>query len=339
MTPFRYRIFRPVLAVLALAAGLLAIALPAAAQDAFTVRLQTIEDRKAVSATVESVDVVPARARIGGTVRDLSVDEGSQTEAGQVIARVDDPKLPLRRATLDARIESLKAQAELAKLDLDRARELRKTGAISQARLDEAETNMSVVTRNLAAMRAERQVVVEELTEGEVLAPAAGRVLKVHVTDGTVIMPGEPVATIARDTYILRMELPERHARFLKVGDKVLVGARGLEVPAPDDAGLTEGRVRQVYPELQDGRVIADVDVSGLGDYFVGERTRVYVSTGERETYVVPPEYLIHRFGLTFVKLKKGGEAVVVPGQPAEGGVEILSGLTDGDVIVRPESG
>ena len=43
-----------------------------------------------------------------------------------------------------------------------------------------------------------------------------------------------------------------------------------------------EGRVRLVYPEIQGGRVIADVEVAGLGDYFVGERTRVYVADGER---------------------------------------------------------
>ncbi len=61
----------------------------------------------------------------------------------------------------------------------------------------------------------------------------------------------------------------------MRAGDAVLIGARG---PATDDRGtLRQGRVRLVYPEIQGGRVIADVEVEGLGDYFVGERTRVYV--------------------------------------------------------------
>ena len=46
--------------------------------------------------------------------------------------------------------------------------------------------------------------------------------------------------------------------------------------------------MRIVYPEIQGGRVVADVDVSGLGDYFVGERTRVYIDAGKRRAIVVP---------------------------------------------------
>ena len=34
--------------------------------------------------------------------------------------------------------------------------------------------------------------------------------------------------------------------------------------------------------------MIADVDVEGLGDYFVGERTRVYVTTGKRDAILAP---------------------------------------------------
>jgi membrane fusion protein, multidrug efflux system len=70
--------------------------------------------------------------------------------------------------------------------------------------------------------------------------------------------------------------LPERHARFMRAGDAVQIGARGLE----DEGAKREGRVRLVYPEIEGGRVIADVEVPALGDYFVGERTRVYVNTG-----------------------------------------------------------
>ncbi|MCW8971537.1 MAG: efflux RND transporter periplasmic adaptor subunit, partial [Rhodospirillales bacterium] len=298
----------------------------AQAADSFAVSLKTIEDRKAVFATVESVDTVMARARIGGTVNSLSVDEGSKVDAGQKIADVDDPKLRIEMAAVDARISSLQAQLKLANTDYQRAQKLRKSGAASEARLDESRTGLDVAERSLAAMQAERAVIVQRRNEGAILAPVAGRVLKVHITDGSVIMPGEPVATIAQETYILRMHLPERHARFLSIGDRVLVGARGLDAPGMDQSGLTEGRVLLVYPELSQGRVVADIEVDGLGDFFVGERTRVYVSTGTRDAYVIPPDFVFHRFGLAYVKLENGGEAVVVPGLPVEGGVEILSG-------------
>mgnify|MGYP000379643152 CR=1 FL=1 len=115
----------------------------------------------------------------------------------------------------------------------------------------------------------------------------------------------------------------------------MLIGARGLEETAL--AATREGRVRIVYPEIQGGRVIADVDVSGLGDYFVGERTRVYVEAGKRKALVAPAAYVYRRAAVHYVRLADGDEVVVQPGaQHDDGTVEILSGLVDGDRIVAP---
>lgn len=299
----------------------------------FTVQPREVEDRKAVFATVESIDRSLARSRIQGTVERLEVDEGSQVAAGELIARVEDPKLRLEAAALDSRIESARAEVKLARIELDRMSTLRSKGTVSQSVLDSAETSLSVATGKLAALKAERELVAERQAEGDVLAPADGRILQVEVTEGQVVLPGETIAVLAGESYILRLQLPERHARFMQAGDSVLVGARGLEV---GDGGLREGRVRQVYPELERGRVIADVDVTGLGDYFVGERTRVLVATGSRRTFVVPAAYVYRRFGVAYVRLKDVGEVVMQPGRRTADGLEVLAGLKAGDVLLPP---
>ncbi len=303
------------------------------AQAEFRVTVSELDDRKAVFGTVQSVDVVAARARIGGTTRGLAVDEGSAVTAGEVIATVEDPKLGLQMASLDARIRALDAQRKLAQTELDRMRTLRASGTISQARLEEAQTNLNVVTGNRAALVAERAVLEEQMAEGAVLAPATGRVLRVQVTEGVVVMPGEPVAIIAAERYVLRIELPERHARFIREGDEVLIGERGL---APGDADSQhKGIITQVYPEMSHGRVIADVEATGLGDYFVGERTRVHVATGKRETILVPAELIHQRYGVAFVLVKGEGEVMVQPGQRLGDEIEILSGLKPGDILLQ----
>jgi RND family efflux transporter MFP subunit len=304
---------------------------PAAAQD-LAVEVREIDDVKAVFGTVESVKTAPARARIGGTIGELEAVEGTRVAAGQKLARVDDPKLKLQIAALDAKIKSLESQRELAETELQRAKELRATGAATQARLDSAQTNVDVVRGSLAAALAERAVVVQQQNEGDIVAPVAGRVLRIKAINGTVVLPGETIVEIATDTYVLRISVPERHARFMRAGGRVLVGERGLG----EDQPLREGRIRLVYPEMRDGRVVADAEVAGLGDYFVGERTRVFVVAGTRRAIIVPPQYLIRRFGLAFVRLKSGGEVVVQTGQAVEAGVEILAGLEAGDVLVRP---
>ncbi len=315
----------PVLALLT------ACAVPAYADQ--IIRKTMVEDRKAVFAVVTSIDQTRARSRIGGTLRTLDVDEGSAVKAGQVIGRVWDDKLKLQLVALDARIKATSARRKLAGTQLDRVQKLRKKGTVSQATLDEANTNLDVVVAEIAALKAERAVIVQQLKEGEILAPSGGRVLNVLTTAGSVVNPGEVVAEIAADTYILRLSVPERHARHMQVGNTIAIGRRGL---ADGAAKQSEGTVRQVYPEITGGRVIADVAVPALGDYFVGERARVWISTGVRETYALPADYLINRFGLTYVRLKSGAEVVVQTGQILPGGVEILSGLTDGDEVVTP---
>ena len=315
-------------------AGFTLLATPAAATQEFTVKQQMVDDRKAVIATVESVHELQARARIDGTITALMVKEGDRVQSGDKIAVIADRKLAIRMQALQARYQSAEAELDKAKIDYGRAEELRKNGFATQARLDAARTSLDVATKSLEAAKAERQLVVQQTAEGAILAPGPGRVLKVPVAVGSVIMAGETVATLSQENYILRLELPERHARFLKAGDAVLVGSRGLENESTET--LHTGRVRLVYPEIKDGRVIADVVAPELGDYFVGERTRVYVSTGQRAALVIPQGYAYRRFGVSYVKLKSGAEVVVQMGMPTNDGIEVLSGLKVGDVVVKP---
>lgn len=285
-----------------------------------------VEDMKAVFATVETTDVTAARARIGGTVTRLSIDEGAAVKEGQAIAVIGDPKIGFRMDALAARVESMTSRKDLAATALARSRKLLKSGTIPRKRLDEAVSAFDVAERELKALQSEYALASRQRDEGVVRAPSAGRVTKVHVTQGAVILSGETVAIIAARGFILRLSLPERHARFIRVGDAVFVG----------DEDVRTGHVRQIYPEIRRGRVIADVAVAGLGDFFVGERIRVRISVGKRQTMVIPGDYLFQRYGLTFAILKGGDEIVVQSGVARRGGVEILSGLRPGDELIRP---
>lgn len=316
------------------AVAILAAAVAPASAAETAVTRQAVEDRKAVIATVEPVHELLARARIGGTVTTLGAKEGDRVAAGDRIAVVADQKLLLQMQALQSRIQAQQAERDQAQIDFARAQELRRSGVGSQAALDQARTRLDVAERTLQALRADRQVIEQQSTEGAVLAPGAGRVLKVPVSEGSVVLPGETIASMAADNYILRLQLPERHARFMKAGDAILIGGRGLQPQEPET--LRHGRVALVYPQIDQGRVIADVEVEGLGDYFVGERTRVYVATGTREALVIPEEYVYRRYGVSYAKLKDGTEVAIQVGLPVEGGIEILSGLHEGDRVVTP---
>ena len=94
---------------------------------------------------------------------------------------------------------------------------------------------------------------------------------------------------IAQQNFKLRLRVPERHARFLKAGDKIRVD--GAEF---GDQSPKSGMIDLVYPQIEDGRVIADATVENLGEYFVGDRLRVWISGGERKAFVIPPDLRHH---------------------------------------------
>ncbi len=310
----------------------------------FVVEAKVIDDNKAVFATVESTDAIAARVRISGTVTDLTATEGDLVQEGAVIAVVKDPKIDLRIDAIDAQIRAAEREIANIKTEQERAQALFQRGSTTKARLDQINTQYDVAKSKLEASEAEKAVIVRQLEEGAVLAPQTGRVLDVAITVGSVVMPGEAVATIAKDHYILRLSLPERHARFLKTGDKVALAARGQDC---DKGCSRSGTIAKVYPQIANGRVLADATVEGLGDYFVGERILVRVSAGERSALLVPRDLVFTRFGVDFVTAKLADGALtdiaVQVGRShllgARMMTEVLSGIDEGDILVQPQGG
>ena len=321
-------------------AALLALTLPgfAHAEKIFTVRLSNVADQKAVFATVESPNVVPARTRIGGTLASLSVRQGDAVTQGKVIAVVADDKLLLQIRSLDAQIAGLQSELAQAQQDVVRAETLFRQGAGARLALDQARTRLDMATAAHRARSAERAMAQQNLDEGAVLAPVSGRIITVPLTKGSVVLSGDTAATIAEQPFMLRLRIPERHAMLLRIGDAVRIDSGQLG--AADGAS---GTITLVYPQIEEGRVVADARVTDIGNFFVGDRVRVWIAAGERPSYVVPESVLHTRFGLDFVRLRQTdgaivetpvqrGVAQVSPDFPD--GIEILSGLKAGDVLV-----
>lgn len=315
---------------------LLTCLLAAAPAGAETLALSatTVTEWKSVYGTVEARETVPARARIGGIVQSLSVTEGDTVTAGQEIAVVHDDKIAFQIAAYDAQIEALQAQLSTAQTDLERGQALVERGVITAQRLDQLRTSVDVLSGQITTIKAQRSIAEQQGAEGRVLAPGDGLVLTVPVTPGAVVMPGEPVATIGGGGVFLRLAVPERHAFALKEGAEIRITAQGT---------AAAGRIAKLYPQIANGRVVADVEVEGLETAFVNARVLVSLPVGERTALLVPRAAVTTRAGLDFVRVAEAGgevERAVVLGEPVmQDGtdfVEVLSGLAAGDEVVLP---
>jgi RND family efflux transporter MFP subunit len=290
----------------------------------------TVTEWKAVYGRIEPRDTVAARARIGGTLVELLVSEGETVAAGQRIATIHDDKIALQVTALDAERKALDAQLANAESELARGQALVEGGVVTEQRLGQLTTQVDVYRNQIAASEAQRQVLLEQEAEGDVLAPNAGLVLAVPVTRGAVLMPGEAVASIGSGGFFLRLAVPERHADLLE-------GGAVLGIEAGSEA--LSGRLSKIYPQIENGRVIADVEVDGLPTDFVDRRVLVRLPVGSREALMVPTDAVVSRSGLDFVTLAGGEgevERSVVLGITDGDLVEVVSGLVSGDTVVAP---
>lgn len=298
------------------------------------IKLQTVSipEMKAVYGQIQPRNSVLARARLGGTIARLNVTEGDVVKAGDVIAEVKDDKIDFQIKAVDAQLQGLSASMNDAQVELDRADRLVRSGATSTQRLDQLRTQLDVITNQVRQAEAQRSLLVQQSSEGAVLAPSDGRVIAVPVTRDAVVMAGETIATIAGGGFFLRLAIPERHAHELSQGAQIRIEAGGERL---------EGELVKIYPQIEGGRVTADVEVDGLDTDFVAARVLVELPVGSRQALLVPTTVLSNRAGIDFIAVREGDtvvERAVVAGKPleidGEEKIEILSGLAAGDVVV-----
>lgn len=297
--------------------------------EVLTLSPQPITEWKAVFGVVETRNRVPARARIGGTIQSLDVSEGDIVSAGQRIALITDSKLDFQLAAMDSQIQTLETRLKTAQTDFERGEELFGRGVITKQNLDQLTTQVHVLQGEIRTLESNRAVIAQRVTDGEVLAPEAGVVLSVPTSKGSVINPGEGIAIIGGGGVFLRLSVPERHASTLIEGETIDIG------------GGKTGLLAKVFPQIQGGRVLADVEVEDLDDRFIGRRVPVRLPVRERLALMVPQSAVKLFGGIDFVLIDIDGaplhRAVVLGAELERGGqvwFEVLTGLNAGDQVV-----
>ena len=156
--------------------------------------------------------------------------------------------------------------------------------------------------------------------------------LKADVPAGAVVTTGQSVVQVTAGEPLLRIEVPEAAGRSMRPGDIV-------QIDPADLPGVTAAAITQVYPSVTAGRVTADIKAAGLRADLVGQRVRVRIHAGDRSAIILPRRFVATRYGIDYVRvLDHAGKVSEVAVQTAPRSdpatLEVLSGLTEGDVVL-----
>lgn len=302
----------------------------AATAPGFVVQTVDAPSWQSVSAEIATVDQARAMARIPGILSVLTVKDGDYVKKGQVIGRIVDTQLGYQSGAYGAQAAAAQAQAVQAQTELSRTRFLYDNGVYSKARLEQAQTAASAASAQVRAARQQQSAVTAVAGQGVVVAPSSGRVLQADVPAGSAVAPGMSIATITSGPVVLRLSLPESLVGQVHVGSAVI---------ATSDNRSRHGTVIKVYPSVDSGYVRADATLPGLDGGLIGRRVAARVEAGTHPALLVPAKYVTTRFGIDYVDVRSAkGEIATVPVQTtpamAPGSVEILSGVSAGDVLV-----
>lgn len=191
---------KPALALIALStavfAGTPAMAAEPAGVPTIAVTASAASGVADFDGVLQPVRQATLNAQVGGNVLELRVKAGDRVRRGQPLVRIDDRDSRAGVARTDAAIIQAEAEARNAETALTRTRDLKKSGFVSQAAVDNAETQHQAARAALDQARAAKAQASVAQGNAEVVAPYDAIVSATHVEAGDLALPGRALVTL-----------------------------------------------------------------------------------------------------------------------------------------------
>jgi RND family efflux transporter MFP subunit len=316
---------------------------------------------------------VDVHAKVAGYIRTIYVDVGDHVKEGQTLAMLEIPELAAELAGADASVRRSQDEIRRAQSDVERAKSAHdaahsacarlqqasasRAGLVAQQELDDSrakdlEAEAQVASAQAALSAAQQQLQVAEANQKQysalsnysrITAPFAGVITNRYADTGALIAAGTsastqaiPVVRIAQISVLrLVLPIPESVAAQIHLGDPVKV-----HVPALNQD--IEGKVSRFADSLdmQTRTMQTEIDCQNReGRLIPGMYTESRLMLREKKNALAIPLEAVVRNGEDATVLAVDSQSIleerhVKLGLEDGSGVEVLSGLTDGDRVV-----
>ena len=272
--------------------------------------------------SLRSDESVTIRPEVSGRISEIGFREGQRVSKGTTLVRFD---ASVQRAEL----EQTEANLGLSKSRLERSRDLFTKGFISTQARDEAESNFKIAQANYDLSQA-------RLKKLEIKAPFSGIVGLRMVSIGDYVKDGQDIVNLEEiDPLKVDFRIPEIYLKQVAAGQALQITLDAF----PNQ--IFRGKVFAINPLVDtNGRsiVIRAMVQNTEARLRPGMFARVrLLFSDERDSVAVPEQSLIPVGDDQYLFKVVDGRAQrfkVEIGQRRDGQVEVLQGLTVGDVVV-----
>lgn len=297
---------------------------------AVPVRVAHVEPRRFADevmalGTLRANESVDLSSNVSEIIETVQFDDGQRVQKGDVL-------VTMYSTEEDALLNEARATAREAQTQYERARSLAKSGAASVSQLDEARRIADTAKARLAAMESRAKDLV-------LTAPFAGVIGLRNISAGTLVQPGDLIATLDDDSVMkLDFTVPSTFLSLLTPGAKI--AATSAAFPGKTFTGEVSSVSSRIDPVTRSVTVRAMIPNPDRS-LRPGLLMSVNLTAHERRSPGVPEGALLPSGRKQFVLVveESGGGLMaerreVEIGERRDGMVEILSGLESGERVV-----
>lgn len=287
----------------------------------------TVASMQTMPITIEALGTATANesvtitAQVTDTVQAVYFDDGEEVEAGKVLVQLNNQEEY-------ARIAELKANIDEAKRQYARIVDLRQSSAASEQLLDEQQARVK-------GLEAQLDIAQAQLRDLQVIAPFAGVLGVRSVSKGALVRPADVITTLD-DISVIKVDfsIAENHLASLAVGQQI--SATTTAYPNEFFSGTISHIDTRLDPISRAIKVRANIDNRDKR-LRPGMLMTIVVEKRVLNTLVLPEKTLVPVQDKQFVYLVENDVAIqkeVAIGERRPGKVQILSGISEGDVVI-----
>jgi RND family efflux transporter MFP subunit len=309
-----------------------------APEDLLTVRSGNLASGPVITGSIQPERRADLRAEISAVVLSVLKENGEGVKRGDLLVRLDDTSIRDSMTSAEAAARSAAQTFDQTEKQLQRLKTLRGSGMASMQQLEDTEIRRNNAQSDLVAAQARAVQARQQLQRTEVRAPFSGIISERKVSAGDTAQIGKELLKVV-DPTSMRFEgfVSADKIRSVKVGQPVMFRVNGY------DRQTFGGTVKRVDPAAnpttrQVEVLVGFVDstqprVSGL--YAEGR-----IEAGSSQTLMIPDAALVRSGDKAYtwrIQDNKLAKTSLVIGErdPRRGDFVVLSGLSDGDQVVR----
>ena len=161
----------------------------------------------------------------------------------------------------------------------------------------------------------------------------SGKVINVFKKQGELVRRGEAIARIGSGAYVIKLFVSEDDITKVNIGHEVVVNMNTY----PDET--FPAKITNIYPgfDQTEQSYVVEAQFDRLPEkMFSGTQLQANIETGSRKDVVVIPTAYVSRG--SYVMLTNGEEIHIETGSKNDNWIEVVSGISEEDEIVKPKS-